>query len=289
MDSFSALQKVRDYFNSRESRLGYSFFLKGRKHFGYYPEGKNGVSIGEAQDLMEDKLFEALGLPSDSLVLDAGCGEGGVSLNLASGHGFRAEGVDLLDWAVGIAKRKAGGMNLSNRVHFQVMDYTKLSFPDETFSGVFTMETLVHVPDHREALRQFLRVLKPGGRLALFEYSHDFDALRKSNIVRAARIAVEKGSMHSLPFFKHGGFPEILEGVGFSDVFVEDITPRVVPLLLRMRAVSFFPYWLVRLLGWEWRFVNTVSAYWGLEMVRTGAWKYNIVRARKPGGGDANA
>lgn len=83
----SPQQKVKDYFNTLESRLGYAFILKGRKHFGYYPKGKENLTMLQAQELMEDKLAEKLQLKSDSLLLDAGCGEGKVAIYVSSQYG----------------------------------------------------------------------------------------------------------------------------------------------------------------------------------------------------------
>src|SRR3990172_2370233 len=100
-------EKVRNYFNSLESRLGYALLLKGRKHFGYYPKKQGHLTILQAQQLMEDKLAERLHLKNNSHVLDAGCGEGKVAIYLAKTYNLRITGVDLLDWSVTKAKENA--------------------------------------------------------------------------------------------------------------------------------------------------------------------------------------
>ena len=52
-------------------------------------------------------------------------------------------------------------------------DYHHLEqYEDGTFDGIYTMETLVHSTDPLEVLKEFLRILKPGGRIALNEYDH---------------------------------------------------------------------------------------------------------------------
>ena len=100
-------QKVKNYFNSIESRLGYAYLLKGRKHFGYYPKGQENISIIEAQENMEDILAKKLSLKSESLVLDAGCGEGKVAIYLAKKYKLNVTGIDLLDWAINNANKNA--------------------------------------------------------------------------------------------------------------------------------------------------------------------------------------
>lgn len=46
-------------------------------------------------------------------------------------------------------------------------DVTALRWSDETMDGVVSLDVLEHVPDYRAALREFVRVLRPGGALAL--------------------------------------------------------------------------------------------------------------------------
>jgi sterol 24-C-methyltransferase len=121
--------------------------------------------------LMEDRLGHALALPAGSLVLDAGCGRGAVALHLAGAFGLRVEGVDILAGDVRRAARRAARHRDPGRARFQVMDYRRLRFPAGHFDGAYTMETLVHAADGLAVLRELHRVLRPGGRLALFEYS----------------------------------------------------------------------------------------------------------------------
>ena len=239
--------------------------------------------MSQAQKLMEDKLAEKLNLGSNSLVLDAGCGEGGVAIYLAQKYRFRIRGVDLLDSAIKKANKKAMDLGLQDRVSFRVMDYTKLSFPDKSFDGVYTIESLVHVPDYQQALRQFHRVLKPHGRLALFEYStcpkKDLTPEQK----RFAEMVVEETGAHSMPHFLHGKFPQIVEKAGFTDVSVEDITPRIMPMLRKFYLIAYLPYQLIKLLKLQRKFINATAGFEGYRnVIKSDIWRYNIVVATKP-------
>lgn len=276
------LQKVIKYFNTTESKWGYTFILKGTKHFGYYPKGKEKIPMVQAQRLMEDKLAERIDLPANSLVLDAGSGEGNVAINLAKKYGLRIYGVDLLDFAVNRAISKSKKLNLQNKVKFKLGDYTELDFHDNAFDGVYTMETLVHVPDYKKALKEFYRVLKPKGKLVLFEYSI---ASRKKLTPKKLKIAdmINEGSgMHSLPHFIHNKFPQILKSSGFENIVVKDITPRIVPMLRRFYLIAYVPYIFIKLLGLQRKFINTTSA---VEIYRDwksgGSFRYNMISAVK--------
>lgn len=228
-----SLKKVINYFNTKESLWGYSLLLKGTKHFGYYPKGEEKISMAEAQRLMEDKLAEKLDLQKDTLVLDAGCGEGNVAAYLAKKYGYRIKGIDLLNFAIKKAKTKTNKLGLDARIDFQVGDYTYLNFSDKTFDGIYTMETLVHVPNYKKALSEFYRVLKPNGKLVLFEYSIcPMEKLTKEQ-QRIEKMIIEESGMHSLSYFLHGKFLSILQQAGFKNISVEDITLKVMPMFKR--------------------------------------------------------
>ncbi|KAK0741968.1 hypothetical protein B0T21DRAFT_408824 [Apiosordaria backusii] len=46
--------------------------------------------------------------------------------------------------------------------------------PGESLDGMYTMETFVHATEPEAVLAGFYGVLRPGGRIALFEYDHEF-------------------------------------------------------------------------------------------------------------------
>lgn len=275
-------QRVIEYFNTTESRYGYSLLLKGTKHFGYYPYEKENLSISQAQKLMEDKLAEKLNLPKNSLVLDAGCGEGNVAIHLAQKHDLVIRGVDLLEVAINRAARKAKQLNLQDKVEFIVGDYSKLNFPNNSFDGVFTMETLVHAVNYRQALEEFRRLLKPDGKLCLFEYS----ACRRENLTleqqQITDMIIEVSGMHSLPAFLHGAFTQILEEMGFKDVNVENITSRILPMLKKFYLIASIPYLFIKAFRLQRKFINATSAVEGYQNMRIGdIWRYSIVTAKK--------
>jgi SAM-dependent methyltransferase len=97
-------------------------------------------------------------------ILDAGCGSGVFSYELAKQHpeaqvtGIELEH-DLVDRANHIAK-SAGLANL----RFQQGDVTKLDFEDE-FDLVVSVDNFEHVEDDIAAMTTLLRALRPGGRL----------------------------------------------------------------------------------------------------------------------------
>ena len=66
------------------------------------------------------------------------------------------------------AKRKAAGYRV--KVNLEVMDVERLGFRDNSFDMAVTSCVFCSVPDPVAGLREVSRVLKPGGRLLMFEH-----------------------------------------------------------------------------------------------------------------------
>ena len=97
-------------------------------------------------------------------ILDAGCGSGVFSFELAKRHPeAKVTGVELKPDLVARANEMAKRAHLSN-CSFQEGDVTKLDFSDE-FDLVVSVDNFEHVEDDIAAMRTLLHALRPGGRL----------------------------------------------------------------------------------------------------------------------------
>ncbi|KAL3434211.1 S-adenosyl-L-methionine-dependent methyltransferase [Aspergillus tetrazonus] len=178
--------QILTYYNSLESRIGYRLLLNGTRHFGYYENDTWWpFPLSMALREMEDKLAASLNLPPGSYVLDAGCGIGHVALQLASKHGLRVE----------------------------EMDYHHLeNFEAETFDGIYTMETFFHATEPEAVLAGVFSILKPGGRLSLFEYDHELDETSPDVMAQSMRKINEFAVMPTNSLSHPGVFQRMLEG-----------------------------------------------------------------------------
>ena len=116
--------------------------------------------------------FAKLDLPAGSYVLDAGCGAG---RHLS--EAFRFKGVNV----VGIDRNKADADTANRTLNVMrveqedgrggklvcTSDITRLPFADGSFDVVICSEVLEHIPDHRQAIAEVIRVLKPGRSLVV--------------------------------------------------------------------------------------------------------------------------
>ncbi|KAI1385173.1 S-adenosyl-L-methionine-dependent methyltransferase [Hypoxylon trugodes] len=276
---------LQSYYHSLESRLGYRFILGGTRHFGYWEHDTYWpFPLSKSLRRMEDKLGEALSLPPDSQVLDAGCGVGHVALRMAKKFKFRITAIDVVEHHVAKAVRNIKRSRLPETViSAQRMDYHHLDpFADGSFDGVYTMETFVHASDPKAVLGNFHRVLRPGGRLVMFEYDHN--ALEGSpKDIAESMVKVNKyAAMPTNAISQPGVFKQMLEDAGFEDVVVRDYSYNIRPMTRAFYLLAVIPYFFVRVLGLERWFINTVA---GVESYRGyGHWHYVALSATKPGG-----
>ncbi len=101
--------------------------------------------------------------------LDVGCGVGKAACARARQTGCRVVGIDLSPRMIEWATQRARSERVTDRVEFRVADAQQLPFEDERFDAVITESVLSFVPDKPLALREFLRVTKPGGYIGLNE------------------------------------------------------------------------------------------------------------------------
>jgi sterol 24-C-methyltransferase len=274
------LKRVWRYYDRTESRIGYAYLLHGTKHFGWYDPGDSMWQFTRALRKMEFQLGKRLGLPKNATVLDAGCGNGDVARAMARNLRLNVTGIDILDFNIDEARERSAKTGLQELTSFQLGDYSRLEFPDESFDGVYTMETLVHAADPARVLSEFRRVLRPGGRLVMFEYSRTPEAQLSPEGNEALRKVCELGAMPTWLKMNHGDMELLLKEEGYIVESAEDVTDHMIPMLHAFSAIGRFPYFVGRASGRTSKVVNALS---GVEMYKhREAWRYNIYTANKP-------
>jgi sterol 24-C-methyltransferase len=269
---------VSEYYHTLESRIGYKLVLGGTRHFGYYEEGTLWpFPISSALRRMEERLYQTLGLAENALVLDAGTGNGDVAIYMAR-KGLKIKAIDIVGMHVELAKANVKRKHLDGQIEVSEGDYEKLEFDNETFDGAYTMETLVHAGNPNQAMREFYRVLKPGGVMTHVEYEHDMD---NNPVGRRAMSRMNAYThMPGLEQFPLGTIRRSLENVGFQNVEVQDLTQNALPLMRFFFFLAYIPYLIIQLLGLEAHFANAMAA---VEMWRhRDHVRYLMVKARKP-------
>lgn len=133
------------------------------------------------QVITETLLDRWLPPGTGNVVLDAGCGTGSALTGFLSRRG-PVTGVDLSPLALGFSRRR-GAPRLACA---SVLD---LPFAASTFDLVASFDVLYEgaVPDDRRAVREFVRVLRPGGILLMRLPAYDWLRGRHDRVIHTAR------------------------------------------------------------------------------------------------------
>jgi MPBQ/MSBQ methyltransferase len=109
-------------------------------------------------------------LPPGSRILDVGCGIGGSARILARDYGFNVLGISISGAQIARATALTPA-DLGGRCRFAVMDALALDLPGGSFDGVWSVEAGPHMPDKQRYADELLRVLRPGGQLAVADWN----------------------------------------------------------------------------------------------------------------------
>lgn len=110
-----------------------------------------------------------LNLKPGNVVLDAGCGLGRHLRQLATVPGLRIFGIDRSAGALSATMKSMEDMPyaLSKDYLVSVADINRLPFADASFDCIICSEVLEHIPDHKNAIKEMDRILKPQGTLVV--------------------------------------------------------------------------------------------------------------------------
>jgi SAM-dependent methyltransferase len=174
-------------------------------------------------------LLDAAGVAGGSAVLDVGCGPGPVT-GLALARGARVTAVDAdQEMFETTARRFPEATVLAARL-------PALPFGDDEFDAVVGNFVINHTGDPPVALRELVRVLRPGGRLALTCWT--YPSMRAMDVFREAVEAAGAPHPRSVPatapfsaFAERGPFAGLFTSAGCTEVMVDALrwTHRVDP------------------------------------------------------------
>jgi ubiquinone/menaquinone biosynthesis C-methylase UbiE len=168
---------------------------------------------GKVRELRQKTATLAQLQPGEQ-VLDVGCGTGTLAREVARrvGKAGHVAGIDPGAQQIAHARAQAARRNLP--IEFQIGVIEQLPFPDQTFDVVFSTLMMHHLPAplKRQGLAEIARVLKPGGRLVIADFTH-----KQERQGQAARFHAGGSRMHDLA--------ALVSDAGFSQVETEELRP----------------------------------------------------------------
>ena len=204
-------------------------------------------------EMMRDYL-DAMAIDSAGSVLDLGCGTGVAARAIARRPGFsgRVTGIDRSGHLVGAAARLAGDEGLGGKAEFRAGDSHTLELRDSAFDAVVAHTLFSHLDDPRSVLREIVRVVKPGGKVGIFDGDYasltfaadDPEEGKASDEALISAIVTNPRIMRQMPqLLREAGlrllaaFPYVVADVGRAD-FWEPGIRSFVKLLPKSGAMT---------------------------------------------------
>ena len=126
--------------------------------------------IGTTLQIVGESLAEACDLRTDERVLDVAAGNGNATL-AAARRGCHVTSTDYVGSLLDRGAERARAERFD--VHFQTADVEALPFADASFDAVVSTFGVMFAPDHARSAAEMARVVRPGGRIGLANWTPD--------------------------------------------------------------------------------------------------------------------
>lgn len=224
-----------------------------------------------------DEIVAGLNL-KDKVVVDIGSGLGGVDMHLARAHGARVIGMEIEAPLVALGRQRVAEAGLLERVDLRHCEPGSLALEDSSVDVVFSKDSLIHVADKAATFRDYHRVLKPGGWLAMSDWMRGEQPYSKD---MEYWFELEGLTYHMRPLPFYG---EALADAGFTEIALTDTSDSYRALCDREYLQMKGPLRerMGELLGAEQRdhFIENWRAM--TVVLHNGELRTGLVRARKP-------
>ena len=229
--TFESPETVADSYDNWTDDGILEFYWGEHIHLGHYgsPPHRKDFLQAKADFVHEMVKWGGLDqLPKGTQVLDVGCGFGGSTRILAKDYGFETTGITISPKQV----QRATELTPEDvPAKFQVDNALELSFPDNSFDVVWSIEAGPHMPDKAKYAQEMVRVLKPGGILVVADWNQRDDRQRPLNYWErpVMRQLLDQWSHPS--FSSIEGFSEEIAATGLiaGDVDTTDWTQETLP------------------------------------------------------------
>jgi ubiquinone/menaquinone biosynthesis C-methylase UbiE len=184
---------------------------------------------GKAEDEMaaREAYLSLLDIAPGERVLDVGCGSGVVTREIARrvGGAGRAVGVDQSPGLLAVARELAREAGVGERVEFREGSVHRLPFPDGAFDALVCVTVLSHVPAGEAAIPELVRVVRPGGRIGVFDLDTDMTTFTHPDRELTRRIVAAASDATAVNGWLSRQLPSLFQRAGVVDVRARGFFP----------------------------------------------------------------
>lgn len=268
---------TRRYYDSADVDAFYDSVWGGEDiHIGIYTDPHEDIATASRRTIghTADKAAELFGPQSN--VLDLGSGYGGSARALATRFGCRVAALDLSEQHNRRHRLTNSKHGLDNLIDVTTGTLDELPYPADHFDVVWSLEVLCHAPDRRRALREAMRVLRPGGALLFSDIMAAEDApagalqpaIRRLGVPDLATTAFYRAQLSALGF-PHTDFEDRSADIATHYARLDEEVRRRAGELRDLISPAYLDGLLANLPLWK-------------DLTRQGLVRWGLFDARKP-------
>lgn len=203
---------------------------------GIYDAVNSILSFGY-ESKMRAEAIACLNIQPDMRILDAGCGTGTMTLDIARllrEPGYIV-GFDAAQKMIDVARRHLAGSGQEHTCRFQAALAETLPFENETFDLYFSSMFFHHLPMDLKvaAMKEAWRVLRPGGVLVTIVIDRPDNILAKTVVYVSYLLLIQKAIKENMD----GVLPGIMADTGFTNI---TLVRKKLGIIAMYRAVKKF-------------------------------------------------
>ncbi|MYW06300.1 methyltransferase domain-containing protein [Streptomyces sp. SID3343] len=244
-----------------DARCGYN------AHLGYWDTPESELTYDEATDRLTDITTERLRIGAGSRLLDVGCGVGAPAARIARRTGAHVTGISVSREQIARADVLAREASLGDRLDFRLANAMELPFADASFDAVLALESMCHMPDRVQVLREMRRVVRPGGRIVWTDFYRRVSTT-------PARHALQRTMGSTTVLLDE--YPPLLQASGLRFGEMLDITDETLPKSFAFLAER------AEKLRFEFEDTEAACFYNPQSVIDVRALGYLLVVARRP-------
>lgn len=227
----SYINNIKKYY--KDNLIFYKLFWGNKRnlsmHYGYWD--KDTKNLHEAFINENKSVADALEIKKDDIVLDSGCGMGGTALWMAENFNVKVTGINIMEDQIKLAKKYAAQRGLEYLTTFEVRDFHKTGYSDNSFDKIYAIESSSHSYNKLNFVKEAYRILKPGGKIIIIDGFLGKDKLKKRD-KELYNTFCNGLALPNLASVKE--FNEYLQKTGFKNIKYINETIKVMPSSIKL-------------------------------------------------------